>query len=388
MTNNAFVLMPFKEPFNGYYKHIFVPALRDAGYAATRADDIYQPGAIMTQISRALREAKLILCDLSERNPNVFYELGLAHSRGKPVILVSSERDEIPFDLRALRVILYDTKLAGWEAKLRKEIRQQATGVNITNQDMILDDLIAAPMPSPGDEEWKQAYAYYAARYGWGYDELRVSCRIESDGSVVVERELTVTAHRLLKELEQSLHVSPATPDDPVLDPDQIDFLSKSPGTEVHCKKIFRLPNEKGWVVQVSIDPPVPPGHTVTFRERERLGKNTFEINYTAEQLAAKHIKYQWLNWRIDRPTLHFHATVRLPAGFQPVGSSHRVLFPPLPDDPDDARRLEDEEDRHKLLTTRFTDSTGEHYELELDVSLPILGMQYMIRWDPLNNTK
>jgi hypothetical protein len=251
-----------------------------------------------------------------------------------------------------------------------------------------IHDLLHARLPATDErEEWEQAYAYYAERYGWGYDELRVSCRIESDGSATVEREVTITAHRLLGQLEQSLHVAPATPEEPVLDSNRIDFLSLTSGTEVNCGKIIRLPNEKGWVVQIKFDPPIPPGHKVTFRVREKPGR-AYEINYTPEELKAQNIKYQWLNWRIDRPTLHFHATVRLPSGFQPEGSSHRVLFPPLPEDPDEARRLDEEEDRLKLLTTSFTDSTGEHFDLELDVSVPILGMQYMIRWNPLNNTK
>jgi hypothetical protein len=44
---------------------------------------------------------------MSERNPNVFYELGLAHAIGKPAILVAKTEEDIPFDLRHVRVIVY-----------------------------------------------------------------------------------------------------------------------------------------------------------------------------------------------------------------------------------------------------------------------------------------
>lgn len=122
----AFILMPFSPPFDSYYPHIFKPALEAAGFSVSRADDLFTPRPIMLDIQQSIVKADLILCEMSGRNPNVFYELGLAHAIGKPAILVSRKHDDIPFDFRHLRVILYDYTAAGWESKLRDDIQRAA----------------------------------------------------------------------------------------------------------------------------------------------------------------------------------------------------------------------------------------------------------------------
>jgi hypothetical protein len=125
-AKRAFVLMPFSPPFDSYYPHIFTPALEAAGFSVSRADDLFTPHPIMLDIQQSIVQADLILCEMSGRNPNVFYELGLAHAIGKPAILISRKHDDIPFDFRHLRVILYDYTEAGWESKLRDAIKRAA----------------------------------------------------------------------------------------------------------------------------------------------------------------------------------------------------------------------------------------------------------------------
>ena len=63
-----------------------------------------------------------MLADLTGKNPNVFYELGLAHAARKPVLLVTQSMDDVPFDLRALRVIVYDVEHPAWGQVLREAI--------------------------------------------------------------------------------------------------------------------------------------------------------------------------------------------------------------------------------------------------------------------------
>jgi hypothetical protein len=67
-------------------------------------------------------ESKLILADLSGTNPNVFYELGLAHALTKPAILITESIEDIPFDLRALRVLEYDKNIPDWGIILQEKI--------------------------------------------------------------------------------------------------------------------------------------------------------------------------------------------------------------------------------------------------------------------------
>src|SRR5688572_26279413 len=118
--DTCFVIMPFGSPFDRYFKNIFVPAVEDAGLAAIRGDSIFMPSAIMPDIWRCLNEARVLISDLTARNPNVFYELGLAHALQKPVILVTSNLEDVPYDLRGLRVLGYDKENENWGADLRR----------------------------------------------------------------------------------------------------------------------------------------------------------------------------------------------------------------------------------------------------------------------------
>ncbi|MCH7625320.1 MAG: hypothetical protein IIC83_05285 [Chloroflexi bacterium] len=130
VAKKAFVLMPFDSSFDSYYADIFKPALENAGYDAERADDLFAPRPIMEDIRRSILHADLLLCEMSGQNPNVFYELGLAHAIGRPAILVSQSEQDIPFDLRHIRVILYDYTAPGWDEKLRAQITESALSLD------------------------------------------------------------------------------------------------------------------------------------------------------------------------------------------------------------------------------------------------------------------
>jgi hypothetical protein len=131
-SKKAFVLMPFKEPYNSYYTAIYKPALEAAACIVFRVDDLSAPRPIILDIQESILNADLIFCDMSERNPNVFYELGLAHAIGKPAILVARKEDDIPFDLRHVRVVLFDQSLPGWDKKLERDITSAAQKVHET----------------------------------------------------------------------------------------------------------------------------------------------------------------------------------------------------------------------------------------------------------------
>jgi hypothetical protein len=119
----CFVMQPFGGTLGGYYDSIFRPAIEQAGLAAVRADaEIFGTGKIMDQIWRGIRAAKVLVAELTSKNPNVFYELGLAHALEKPVVLVSSNQEDVPFDLRHIRVILYDQADPFWGQKLIDKI--------------------------------------------------------------------------------------------------------------------------------------------------------------------------------------------------------------------------------------------------------------------------
>lgn len=124
-ADTCFVMMPFGAPLGSYYGLIYEPAIRKAGLKPVRADaDIFGTGKIMDQIWSGIRSAKVLIAEMTDRNPNVFYEPGLAHALEKPVVLVSSNEGDVPFDLQHIRVIYYDVRDPFWGQKLLDKVAE------------------------------------------------------------------------------------------------------------------------------------------------------------------------------------------------------------------------------------------------------------------------
>jgi hypothetical protein len=120
--DTCFVMMPFGPWFDRYYQEIYVPGIKDAGFEPVRADELFSTGSVMEQIWEQISKAKILLADLTGKNPNVFYELGLSHAATKPVVFAASQVEDVPFDLRHLRVIIYDVREPEWASRLRKSV--------------------------------------------------------------------------------------------------------------------------------------------------------------------------------------------------------------------------------------------------------------------------
>ena len=121
----CFVMQPFAAPHGDYFEKIFRPAINKTGLKPVRADaDIFANGKIIDQIWRGISTAKVLVAQLTTRNPNVLYELGLAHALKKPVVLVSSSQLDVPFDLQHIRVIYYDVNDPFWGTKLIDKVAE------------------------------------------------------------------------------------------------------------------------------------------------------------------------------------------------------------------------------------------------------------------------
>jgi len=79
---------------------------------------------LIDQVWAGINAAKVLVAELTTRNPNVFYELGLAHALKKPVVLVSSNESDVPFDVRHIRVIYYDVNDPFWGEKLLAKVAE------------------------------------------------------------------------------------------------------------------------------------------------------------------------------------------------------------------------------------------------------------------------
>lgn len=106
---NCFVIMPFRPELKFFYRAIkshIEQTFPDV--TVERGDDRVLTTPILEKIADFIRQADVVIADCSDRNPNVFYELGMAHALGKPVVLITSDAvEEAPTDIRAFEFISY-----------------------------------------------------------------------------------------------------------------------------------------------------------------------------------------------------------------------------------------------------------------------------------------
>ncbi len=114
------VMMPFDARFDPVYGALR-QATTDAGLRCSRADDIWVHDHIMDDVASLIWRAQVVISDFTGKNPNVFYETGIAHSLGRSVIQITQSDEDVPFDLRAIRSVHY---LANGEGlgRLRKQV--------------------------------------------------------------------------------------------------------------------------------------------------------------------------------------------------------------------------------------------------------------------------
>jgi len=104
---NIFVLMPFKAKLEQVYTTHIKKIGEELGLTIWRADEIYSPRPFMEKVWDGICSAELVLADCTEKNPNVFYEIGMAHTVGKKVVLITRSDKDIPSDIKHFDYIPY-----------------------------------------------------------------------------------------------------------------------------------------------------------------------------------------------------------------------------------------------------------------------------------------
>lgn len=122
LTNSCFVIIPFGPTYNTEYEKIIRPAVEAAELECVRADEIYSRPQIMADIWKSIRSTRIVIAELTGRNTNVFYEVGLAHTLGKPAIIITRNEEDVPFDLKALRYLYYSMEDPFWDENLKKAL--------------------------------------------------------------------------------------------------------------------------------------------------------------------------------------------------------------------------------------------------------------------------
>jgi len=111
----CFVLMPFRPNFERLYKDHIKPTIEKVGYEVIKANDLFTTSPIIEDIWEQINKSSLVVADVTGKNANVFYELGLAHTVGKDTIIITQNDDDVPFDLKHLRYFKYNDNEQGWK---------------------------------------------------------------------------------------------------------------------------------------------------------------------------------------------------------------------------------------------------------------------------------
>lgn len=127
-SKEVFVLIPFKEIFQTFYYNVIKPVVESLGYSISKADEDLRVGEVIKQILESIQNSRLVIADVSGKNPNVFYELGFAHGIHKKVLIITQSSEDIPFDISHIR---YFTYLYNQDFTLSKEQFYQTLKKNL-----------------------------------------------------------------------------------------------------------------------------------------------------------------------------------------------------------------------------------------------------------------
>jgi hypothetical protein len=118
----AFVIMPFAQEFDDRFQIGIKETAKELGVTAYRLDEELFDQGMLDKIYSEIVNCDFIIADLSNKNPNVFYELGFAHAKDKLCILITENAENIPFDLKHKRHIVYGQSISYLKEQLSKNI--------------------------------------------------------------------------------------------------------------------------------------------------------------------------------------------------------------------------------------------------------------------------
>ncbi len=123
VLNHIFIAMPYAKEFNNLYYFGIKQTVEKMGRKCERVDQEIFTGDLVQRIKERISSSKLVIADLTGNNPNVFYEVGFADGCGKKIILLSQQQDNIPFDFKTQRQIIYDPQdLLSLSSKITEEL--------------------------------------------------------------------------------------------------------------------------------------------------------------------------------------------------------------------------------------------------------------------------
>jgi hypothetical protein len=246
----------------------------------------------------------------------------------------------------------------------------------------VIPSLLGALLPKagPAPSVAENAYRYSAERYGIGYGWLEVQCTIHPDGSAEVQRKVEVEGHSEISELDTFLLIPEKPPPGEKWDIDFVQVRSLSPGYNV---SLIHIPEQEGKLsALIAISPQLGEGQSVIYEMIEKLPPRLYAINFTKEELAKRKSPYDYFGWNINRPTRRLSLRVYFPEDVKPDVYVLEVRYASAaPGIPSESFQYKEQ---GRLEKPSLVGPEGGRYFLKLDVDYPMIGLVYILRWQPL----
>jgi hypothetical protein len=221
------------------------------------------------------------------------------------------------------------------------------------------------------------AFDFSAKRYGIGYNVLDIECIINNDGSATIKRTSTILAYSTISTLDTYLLVPEPASSSQERDVGFLDIKSLSPDREVRVDK--RNKDFQKSSFELLFAPSLEHGDECRFQMVEKIPSGTFAINLSMDELSLRKTSYDYFAWNINRPTRHLRMQVFIPESNSPDIYSSEVRYASASGVPFD--KTQDEEQKRVRNPLRVIE-TG-RCKLTLGVDYPMIGLIYMIRWEP-----
>ncbi len=152
----CFVAQPFKDPFQSRFYEDIKPAIEAAGLVAYKVDDDLSADKLIDDIHAGIRAATVVLVDITEDNPNVWYELGFSQALDKHLVMISCSNDRgadrpYPFDVRGRKIVNYTTGKRSAHDKLQKDITERIMALLVKEETTLRPPAQAVSAPPPAE---------------------------------------------------------------------------------------------------------------------------------------------------------------------------------------------------------------------------------------------
>lgn len=223
-------------------------------------------------------------------------------------------------------------------------------------------------------------YRAMSRRYGIGYGSLDVEYAISSDGSATVKRKIEIEAYSDIDQLDTFMSL-PET--DSTGTPRQAEHMTISSGSSKYDVRAKTRISKQGTLATViEISPPLPAGETCPYELIEHLQAGLYVVS--VEPPGTRKIPYDYCGWTITRPTRRLVLQVKFPISIDvtPFDPACEVRYATAtPGLPTDHRH---EKEQRRVPEPLIQGRRGEYDVLQLAVDYPIVGLVYVLRWQPL----